>query len=96
MPSDGPVHQIRWGPAGPCFEAPADRTVLQSAEAAGLLLPNSCRNGTCRACMQRLASGRVTYRIEWPGLLAEEKAQGWFLPCAAYPASDLLLDLPPA
>ncbi len=83
--------EVRVGPQGPRFAAPADRTVLQSAEAAGLALASSCRNGTCRHCIRRLAQGQVRYRIEWPGLLAEEKAQGWILPCVAYPDSDLLL-----
>ncbi len=79
---------------GAGFAAPADRTVLQSAEAAGIELPASCRNGTCRTCMQQLQSGWVHYRIEWPGLLAEERAEGWFLPCVAYPDTDLCLRLP--
>ncbi|MFD0666640.1 2Fe-2S iron-sulfur cluster-binding protein [Ramlibacter sp. MAHUQ-53] len=92
MPAE---YLARLGPDGPRFALAADRTVLQSAEAAGLVLPNSCRNGTCRACIQQLESGRVGYRIEWPGLLAEEKAQGWILPCAAYPLSDLVLRATP-
>ena len=54
-------------------------------------MQSSCRNGVCRTCICRLQSGRVTYRMEWPGLSAEEKAEGWFLPCVAYPASDLLI-----
>ncbi|MFT5036421.1 MAG: ferredoxin [Litorivivens sp.] len=29
--------------------------------------------------------------MEWPGLSAEEKAEGFFLPCVAYPASDLVM-----
>lgn len=41
--------------------------------------------------MQRLLSGRVSYRIEWPGLLAEEKAEGWILPCVAHPETDLVI-----
>ena len=78
------------------FDAPAHRAVLLSAEAAGVTMPSSCRNGTCRACMQLLVSGRVSYRIEWPGLLAEEKAAGWILPCVACPETDLVLQGPPA
>ncbi len=77
------------------FEAPSHLPVLLSAQAAGVTMPSSCRNGTCRACMQRLVSGQVSYRIEWPGLLAEEKAEGWFLPCVAYPDTDLVLLAPP-
>lgn len=85
------VHEVQLGCEGPCFPAPHDQPLLQSAQVAGWHLPSSCRNGTCRSCMQQLASGRVTYRIDWPGLLAEEKSEGWILPCVAYPVTDLVL-----
>jgi ferredoxin len=88
------VWQARLGEAGPAFDAREDRPLLQSAEAAGWPLPSSCRNGTCRTCLQRLRSGQVHYDIEWPGLLAEEKREGWILPCVAHPRSDLVLDDP--
>ena len=35
--------------------------------------------------------GTVRYEIEWPGLTAEEKAEGCVLPCVAYPVSDVVL-----
>lgn len=76
---------------GPVFEAREDQPLLLAAEAAGLALPNSCRNGSCRTCMRRMLSGQVRYRIEWPGLLAEEKREGWVLPCVAHPVSDIVL-----
>jgi ferredoxin len=76
---------------GRAVPAAADRPLLVSAEAAGLALPSSCRNGTCRSCIQQMAQGAVAYRIEWPGLLPEEKAQDWILPCVAYPLSDVVL-----
>ncbi len=73
------------------FNASSDQTVLCSATNAGHELPSSCRNGSCRACISRLHSGQIAYRIDWPGLLAEEKAVGLFLPCVAYPLTDLVL-----
>ncbi|MBW8830915.1 MAG: 2Fe-2S iron-sulfur cluster binding domain-containing protein [Burkholderiales bacterium] len=73
------------------FKASASDTLLASAQRAGVVLTSSCRNGTCRACIARLGEGRVMYRIEWPGLSADEKAAGYFLPCVAYPASDLVV-----
>jgi ferredoxin len=79
-------------PSGRTFAAPADRPLLLSAQAAGIPLASSCRNGTCRACLRPLRAGRVHYRIAWPGLLPEERASGsWVLPCVAYPDSDLEL-----
>ncbi|WP_341912789.1 2Fe-2S iron-sulfur cluster-binding protein [Polaromonas sp. YR568] len=93
-PADHAVFQARLGAAGPPFAAPADQPLLQSALQAGIVLESSCRNGTCRSCICRLASGRVVYRIAWPGLSAEEKADGYILPCVAYPVSDLVITLP--
>jgi ferredoxin len=78
--------------SGQRFAAPADAPLLLSAEAAGIALPSSCRNGTCRTCIARLARGEVRYRIAWPGLLPEEKQSGWILPCVAYPASDVTIE----
>jgi ferredoxin len=73
------------------FTAGADEPLLHAAARAGVMLSSSCRNGSCRTCMCRLLSGRVGYRIQWPGLLPEEKAEGWILACIAYPESDLVL-----
>ena len=81
-------------PGGFQFDCEPGRTLLQSAEAAGLELPSSCRNGTCRSCLCRLLEGRIRYRIDWPGVSAEEKAEGWILPCVAEPLGDLRLDVP--
>jgi ferredoxin len=85
------IFQVQLDSQAASFAASADQPVLLSALAAGHELLSSCRNGVCRSCICRLYSGRVTYRMDWPGLSAEEKAEGWFLPCVAYPASDLVM-----
>ena len=46
--------------------------------------------------MARLVSGDIGYLIDWPGLLAEEKAAGWILPCVACALSDLVIEAPNA
>ena len=81
-------------PALLTFNAAAPHSVLQAAEAAGIELPSSCRNGTCRTCLCHLHSGTVAYAIEWPGVSAEEVAEGYFLPCVASATSDLVVDQP--
>ena len=83
-------------PSGRSFDAPAGVPLLQAAREAGLVLPSSCRNGTCRACLCRLMSGRVRYTVEWPGLSADEKAEGCILPCVAVPESALVIEAPRA
>ena len=85
------VFRARIGPAGPSFEAPASLSLLQAAQIAGIDMISSCRNGTCRTCICGLSSGEVTYRIDWPGLSAEEKQAGFILPCVAYPLSDVVI-----
>ncbi len=74
----------------------ADASVLAGAERAGLVLPSSCRNGTCRTCMCHMESGEVSYLVDWPGLSLDEKRQGWILPCVALARSDLVLTAPAA
>jgi ferredoxin len=87
---------IRIVPQGWTFEASADDALFQSARAAGIRLPTSCRNGTCRACMSRMLNGSVTYGVKRPGLMREERDEGWILPCIAKPTSALELDVPEA
>lgn len=86
--------KARVEPAGFEFETDAGATLLQSAEAAGIDLPSSCRNGTCRSCICRLQVGQVRYRVEWPGLSLDERVEGWTLPCVAEPLEDVVLDVP--
>jgi ferredoxin len=81
---------------GATFSVLPGQTLLQAAEAAGLALPSLCRNGTCRECICQAPAGHVRYSVEWPGLLAEEKSQGWVLPCVALPLTDGDLHQPAA
>lgn len=83
-------------PSGLQFEQVPGQSLLQSGLRAGIRLPNSCRNGTCRTCMCKLFTGEIAYQIEWPGLTREEKAEGWILPCVAEASTDLVLDVPDA
>ena len=83
-------------PAGWQVPVAAGQTLLRAALAAGVRLPSSCRNGSCRACICRLHSGQIRYQIDWPGLLAEEKAEGWILPCVAEPLGDVVIVAPAA
>lgn len=83
-------------PAGWSFAVAAGESVLEAALRNGITLPSSCRNGTCRSCVCRCVEGRVHYRVEWPGLSAEEQQQAWLLPCVALPDADLRLDAPRA
>ena len=69
------------------------RPVLESALAAHLNLPHSCKGGSCGSCRARLLSGRVEYPRGRPlGIRAEEIDAGYVLLCQAVPASDLVVE----
>lgn len=62
--------------------------ILQAAEAQGVELPYSCRNGACTACAVRVRQGAV-WQPEAMGLSADLKRQGYALLCVCYPRSQL-------
>jgi len=90
------VYTITVLPLGTTVAAGESTTLLHALEAAGIELPSSCRNGTCRTCLCRLREGTVAYTIEWPGLSFDEKRDGDVLPCVALARSDLVLEAPAA
>jgi ferredoxin len=71
-----------------------DETLLAAALRAGLDVPSSCRTGTCRSCIALLERGEIHYVVEWPGLIPEERTQGWILPCVAQARSDVTIGFP--
>jgi len=44
--------------------------------------------------MCKLVDGEIRYRIDWPGLSAEEKAECWILPCVAEAKGSIVIDAP--
>ncbi len=65
-------------------------TVLEQAEAAGLIMPYSCRGGMCGSCKVKLESGEVKTLAD-DGLMDDEKAQGYILACSCIPMTDLVI-----
>lgn len=86
VPSAGPnaIAQttITFSVAGVSAPLPADQTVLEAAEAAGVEIPYACRVGTCGACVTKLLAGEVVMDVE-AGLAPEDKANGFVLACQA-------------
>ena len=91
-PENFEIFTVKVTPAGLQYDVEGDLTLLEAAEMSRIELPSSCRNGTCRTCVCRLVSGEVMYTNEWPGLSAEEKAEGYVLPCVARPTSNVVLE----
>lgn len=95
MADTGPA-QLTITPAGWTLPIQPHQSLLEAALAGGVRLAKSCRNGTCRACLCPMTSGQVRYRVEWPGLSAEEREQGLVLPCVAEALGDVTLHAPSA
>jgi len=81
-------------PSGLSFTADGATSLLVAAESAGIALPSSCRNGTCRTCICRLQGGTAAHLIEWPGLSFDERREGYILPCVAVARGNLEIEAP--
>ncbi|WP_293678642.1 FAD-binding oxidoreductase [uncultured Phenylobacterium sp.] len=68
-----------------------DQSVLEAAEAIGVVIDFECRVGTCGRCKVPLSEGVVTMEVE-DALSAEEKSGGVILACQAKSVGDLVVD----
>jgi ferredoxin len=73
------------------IEAESTRSILESAELAGIELPYSCRAGVCNTCVGRVLQGQVE-QDEVANLEPERVDEGFCLLCIASPRSDLCLE----
>lgn len=78
---------------GERYEIPADKTVFEVLDEAGVSVPVSCEQGVCGTCVTRILEGMPDHRDQY--LTDEEKAAGdSFTPCCSRAHSKtLLLDL---
>lgn len=66
----------------------AGQTILQAAQAAGVMMPSCCGQGVCRSCETRKISG-VVENIQ-TGLKQLREGE-WILPCVSTPLGDVEL-----
>ena len=77
---------------GRIVKVASEQTILEAAEAAGVVLPYGCRYGGCITCAARLVEGAVRQ----PGasaINARQSRAGYVLLCVAQPKSDVVLDV---
>lgn len=73
------------------LSVPADQTILDAAQAAGLSLPYSCGAGVCTTCAALVLEGQVD-QADGMGVSPALQAEGYALLCVAYPRSDLKIE----
>jgi len=63
-------------------------SLLDQGEAAGLILPYSCRGGSCGRCKAKLISGQVEQNTT-DGLSESEQQEGYILLCSSTALTDV-------
>lgn len=75
---------------GRVIQVRPDQSILDAAEAAGMVLPVACRYGGCITCAARLISGKVR-QPNGTALNRRQSAAGYILLCVARPRSDCVI-----
>lgn len=91
------VHQVRLVTADGAefqLDCPEEQTVVAAAEAAGMVLPSQCRQGSCGSCHARV-SGEYLLGEHNPLVLTDhDRATGTSLLCRTRPRGPLTVRLP--
>ena len=90
-PTQGQAAAVTFSSSAVTVPIPESESVLDVADASGVDIDSSCRNGTCGSCKVKLLQGEVTMEVE-DGLDAGEKEKGWILACQAMATEDLVVD----
>lgn len=90
--SPGPF-KVRLTGSGTEFEVLEDEKVLDAALRQGIVLPYSCRTGSCATCKGRVVAGEIEHgEYQEQALSGAERASGFALLCQARACSDLEIE----
>ncbi|MDX1379644.1 MAG: CDP-6-deoxy-delta-3,4-glucoseen reductase [Xanthomonadales bacterium] len=88
------TYRVQIAASGKSFTVNEGETVLTAALRQGVMLPYSCKNGTCGSCRGNLIEGDVHYPFHPPlALQREDIADGAALFCQAEPTEDLVIEV---
>lgn len=85
---------VKQGPAQCIIDASADEPLLVAMERAGIKAPSRCRSGECGWCRSRVISGEYYMPEENDGRRWADRKYGFIHPCASFPLSDMVIDVP--
>lgn len=87
--------KVRVEPLGLSFTVAKGQSLLDAALEAKILLPYSCRSGSCSTCKAKVISGSfVAGTAPAQILMAEELEEGYSLMCQLHPQSDMVIESP--
>lgn len=91
--SESPKSTVKNRSSQRSFDARPGETILTAALRQGVMLPYSCKNGTCASCKCLLVEGRVDYPYNRPAALDHDDLKtGHILACQAVAAGDVLIE----
>lgn len=91
--ADDGSFEVRLNSSGQVFQIPADKTVVQVLDEAGVIIPVSCEQGICGTCLTRVIDGEPDHRDAFM-TAAERASNDQFTPCCSRAKSVcLVLDL---
>ncbi len=91
--ADDGSFEVQLSSSGRVLQVPADQSVAQVLEAAGVIVPLSCEQGICGTCLTRVLEGEPDHRDLFM-TEAEQAANDQFTPCCSRSKSTrLVLDL---
>jgi ferredoxin len=88
---EGVVPSLSFQKSGINAEQPAEQSILEVAEEAGVQIPFECRSGICGQCKTRLVSGKVRMEVQ-DALTQQDRAKGLILACQAHATRDCVID----
>lgn len=74
------------------FQADANRSILDSALAGGIVLEHSCKTGRCGVCKTKVLSGETKTLLDEASLSADDKKAGFILTCCRAAETAIKLD----
>jgi CDP-4-dehydro-6-deoxyglucose reductase len=87
-------YEVTLANSGKTFLVNEGENILAAALRQGVMLPYSCKNGTCGSCKGTLVAGSVHYPFHPPQALEEgEMDQGAALMCQAEPLDNLIVSV---
>jgi ferredoxin-NADP reductase len=84
------THTVTFAVSRRTVTASPDKTLLEAAEAGGVVLSSSCRAGVCQACRTRLVEGSADCRSDV--LDPADSEAGFILPCVSWSTGDCVLE----